>query len=141
MLVIYIAHKFRKNKSNILKSATDALCDFRQKIINTGFKLIIYSIHCRFDFELNIKFIEFQNKQFFKNFNSFCVILFNLIVLIWFISYRRWTRCRPRHVDRNLQQNTDPGIPSRGGSCNSGHEGRTNCGGQKTGECVHVSVS
>lgn len=80
--IVSACNLYSSQISEILKSATDALCDFRQKIINTGFKLIIYSIHCRFDFELNIKFIEFQNKQFLKNFNSFCVILFNLIVLI-----------------------------------------------------------
>lgn len=53
----------------------------------------------------------------------------------FFLSGSNWWRtgCGPRHADWDLQQNPDTGVPRGGGSCDAGHEGGADRGGEETG--------
>ena len=53
----------------------------------------------------------------------------------------RWTGRGPWHADRDLQQNPDAGVPGGGWSCDAGHEGRADRGGEETGMYLYSTHS
>ena len=74
-----------------------------------------------------------------------CSLSLHLLMVYssFFLSGSNWWRtgCGPRHADWDLQQNPDAGVPCWGGSCDAGHEGRADCGGEETGMYLYATHS